>query len=234
MDVALLKGHPVWRVGRFPDPWAWAERQYSGNNRWDDADGNFRTIYAGDSLFGCFVELLAFARPDTHDDGSSLLSGIEEDPEDAAAFPTKPPGYLPPDWLGARMKASGELRGEFADVRSTTTIADLRPAFLQLARELGFPDFDAAALKLAYPRELTQRVATRLYTATDSEGNNFIDGVRFASRHGDDLPMWAVFERPEDTDTSRLISDRHASPIDPHDDDFQSAMKLHGLNTALN
>lgn len=229
MEVAILKGHPVWRVGRFPDPWAWAELQYSGRNRWDDADGNFRTLYASDSLFGCFVELLAFARPDVQDDGTDLLSEIVENPDDAEEFPTPPAGHLPADWLAPRMKSQGELIGEFADVRKASTIADLRPAFLSLARSLGFPDFDAAALKLAHPRELTQRVATRLFSATDSDGRTFLDGVQFASRHGDDLQMWAIFERPTDTDSSRLISDRHAAKIELDDEDLLRAMKLHNI-----
>lgn len=57
-------GSPVWRVGRAPDPWAWVDRQFAGHNRWDDINGVFRTIYAGDTLFTCFVEVLAYARPD--------------------------------------------------------------------------------------------------------------------------------------------------------------------------
>ena len=232
MDIALLKGAPVWRVGRFPDPWDWADHQYSGRNRWDDADGNFRTVYASATLFGCFVELLAFARPDPTE-LEDHFPEIDEDPEDAEEFPTAPAGHIPHDWLSVRLQAQGELSGEYVDVRTASTIAELRPHFIGLAVQLEVPDFDAAALKSAYPRELTQRVATRLYGLTDSDGRNFIDGVQFASRHGDDLEMWAVFERPEDQHSSRLIRNRSSSPIDPKEPALLDALRLHGLSTDL-
>jgi hypothetical protein len=53
-------------------------------------------------------------------------------------------------------------------------------------------DFDTAALKDARPRHLIQAVASWVYEMTD------FDGVTFASRHGDDLQLWAIFERPGD------------------------------------
>src|SRR3954451_3424923 len=89
----------VWRVGRAPDAWAWIDRQYAGRQRWDDGDGIFRTVYAGDSLYGCFVEVLAYSRPDVEQDGSELLAGIAEDPKDAAEFPVAAAGSLPRDWI---------------------------------------------------------------------------------------------------------------------------------------
>lgn len=61
---------------------------------------------------------------------------------------------------------------------------------------LGLADFDAAALKDARPRQLTQAIAAWLYERTA------VDGVTFASRHGDDLRLWAVFERPGDPTVS--------------------------------
>ena len=48
------------------------------------------------------------------------------------------------------------------------------------------------------PRELTQRFAKYLYAHAGDDGRLLLDGVRFASRHGDELMMWAVFERPGD------------------------------------
>lgn len=79
---------PVWRVGRAPDPWAWIDHQWAGNARWDDPFVSFRTTYAADSLFGCFVELLAYARPDRTDDGGDLLSSIIEDPQMRTSSPS--------------------------------------------------------------------------------------------------------------------------------------------------
>jgi hypothetical protein len=72
---------------------------------------------------------------------------------------------------------------------------------------------DAATLKDARPRRLTQAVAACLYEMT-----NF-DGVTFTSRHGDDLQLWAIFEHPGDPpvtpSTHDVIGDeplQHDSP----------------------
>lgn len=127
----------VWRVGRAPDPWAWIDRQYAGHQRWDDADGIFRMVYAGDSLYGCYVEVLAYARPDVGLHGADLLADIVEDPEDAAEFPVPTAGSIPRDWIRGRMVATARLAGPYADVRSADTIA-ARRQFLRLAL-LGYP-----------------------------------------------------------------------------------------------
>ena len=219
----------VWRVGRAPDPWAWVEHQYSGHNRWDDAGGEFRTVYAAESLYACYVEVLAYARPDIDADGQDLLAGIHEDSADALAYPVPAAGTIPPEWIGARMAISATLSGSFVDVRAASTIATLRPLFLLRASQLGFPDVDAAALKSAHPRDLTQGIASYLYTLTDDDGEPTVDGIRFASRHGDELILWAVFERPGDEPASRLIERHAARLVEPNDPDLLGAMSLHGL-----
>lgn len=222
-------GTRVWRVGRAPDPWAWVDREYSGHNRWDDAEGIFRTIYAGDGLYACYVEVLAYARPDIGGE-EELLAGVTEDPDDALEYPVPAAGSIPQDWIGGRMVASAALTGPYADVRAAETIAALRPTFLPLALQLGYPDFDAAALKSANPRELTQRVATHLYALTDEDHSTVVDGVRFASRHGDELRMWGVFERPGDEPASRHINRGAAQLVDVDDPDLRRAMALHRLS----
>ncbi|UPL16506.1 RES domain-containing protein [Microbacterium aurugineum] len=88
LQLVEAGGATIWRVGRAPDPWAWIDPRYAGNARWDDPDVAFRTTYAADSAFGCFVELLAYSRPDVNEDGSVMLKGIVEDPQDVAEFPT--------------------------------------------------------------------------------------------------------------------------------------------------
>ena len=58
-------GHLVWRVGFAPEAWGWCpgwewaaeDRRFHG--RWDDSLGNFRTVYSGDSLLACLLEVLA-------------------------------------------------------------------------------------------------------------------------------------------------------------------------------
>ena len=54
----------VWRVGFKPEPWAWSGWEWAGadgrfHGRWDDRQGNFRTIYAGSTLLACLLEVLA-------------------------------------------------------------------------------------------------------------------------------------------------------------------------------
>ena len=82
------------------------------------------------------------------------------------------------------------MAGQRLHIRvSDHSAPSLVPHFVAAALRAGLKDFDAAALKDSRPRELTQSVATYLYAATD------LDGIRFASRHGDDLTLWAIFER---------------------------------------
>lgn len=219
----------VWRVGRAPDPWAWIDRDYAGSARWDDSFVSFRTTYASDSLFGCFVEVLAYYREDRKDDGSALLSHIEEDPEDAAEFPVPPAGTVRRTWITGRMVGTARLSGRYVDVRHSTTIAALRPRYLDLALSLGFDDFDAAALKTAYPRRLTQELTVDFNNMTDVDGTPSVDGVRFGSRHGDELGMWAIYERPGDEPSSRLLHGVTTALVDENDLDLQSALTLHGL-----
>ena len=229
--IAVAGDALVWRVGRAPDPWAWVDRSYAGHNRWDDANGVFRTIYAGDSLYACFVELLAYARPDVGLDGSDLLACIVEDPADAAEHPVSAAGALPRDWIQARMVASAKLTGSFADMRSSEMIAALRPQFVQLALRLGYHDFDAAAVKSAQHRALTQQVASYLYTLVSDHGVFLYDGIRFASRHGDDLVLWAIFERAGDEPASQHLQ-QTGTPclVDLSDKELNKAMSLHHLS----
>ncbi len=220
----------VWRVGRAPDPWAWADPQYAGHNRWDDVYGVFRTIYAADSLYACFVEVLAYARPDVEPAGHDLLAGIDEDPQDAVEYPVQATGSVPREWISGRMVAMANLTGPYADVRAAATIAALRPPFLRLALELRYPDFDAAALKSANPRELTQHVASHLYALTDAGGSTVVDGVRFASRHGDELTMWCIFERPGDEPASHHLRRGTSHLVETDSPDLLRAMALHRLS----
>lgn len=228
MRVALVEERMVYRVGRVPDPWAFSEHRYCGNNRWDDPELNFRTIYAGDDLFACYVEVLAPLRPDMPD-SLGLLDGIGEDADDALAYPTPAAGAIPRSWLEGRMWSKATLSGQFVDVTAAATIRDLRPRFLGLALSLGFSDFDAAALKTAHPRELTQRVAARLYSLRLGRNHANLNGVRFASRHGDDLRLWAIFEQPGDGAISGSVSNTDSGLVHLNDPELARALEHHAL-----
>jgi hypothetical protein len=216
----------VWRVGFRPEPWAWSGWEWATDGRfpgrWDDLHGNFRTIYAGSSLLACLLEVLAHFRKDAR--LSVELDEIVEDDEDRVLHPTIAPGQVPREWLEVRAAASAELSGQYCAVTASSSIAALYPQFIGLALSLDLADFDAAALKDARPRRLTQAVAARLYETTD------FDGVTFASRHGDDLQLWAIFERPGDPPITPNIHDVVGEEQLQHNSqEISNAFRLLGL-----
>lgn len=103
------------------------------------------------------------------------------------------------------------------------SIAALHPHFVGIALHLGLADLDAAALKEARPRELTQAIATWIYETTD------LSGVTFACRHGDDLQLWAVFERLGDGFLSPQLRDIKMEELHHESDARQSRLGMLGL-----
>lgn len=80
--------------------WAGADGRFNG--RWDDGQGNFRTIYAGSTLLACLLEVLAGFRPDP----TLALDDIVEDEKDAAMHPTGRAGEVAySGWSRARLRA---------------------------------------------------------------------------------------------------------------------------------
>lgn len=215
----------VWRVGFHPDPWAFSGWEYSTDGRfpgrWDDVHGNFRTTYAGSGLLACLLEVLAHFRKDAR--LAAEFDSIIEDDVDRQSHPTITPGLVPREWLDARRIATGTLTGTFCAVAASETVASLHPLFIGRALSLGLLDFDAAALKDARPRRLTQSVATWLYENTD------VDGVSFSSRHGDDLALWAVFERPQDGATSACVTDVEHHSFTGVEQELMQAFRLLSL-----
>lgn len=202
----------VWRIGFRPEPWAWSGWEWATDGRfpgrWDDLHGNFRTVYAGSSLKACLLEVLAGFRRDAR--LAAELDEIVEDDEDQVLHPTIPPGEVPREWLEPRAATRAELSGHYCAVTASQTIAALYPNFIAIALSLGLADFDASALKVARPRQLTQGVAALLYETTT------VDGVTFNSRHGDELRSWAIFERPGDPPTSPKLG--RTQVVDIHHD----------------
>jgi len=215
---------PVWRVGYRPDPWAWVDWRWATNGRfpgrWDDRDGTFRTIYIGSTLLACLLEVLADFRPDlplVND-----LADIAVDEDDETLFSTVLAGRIDPTWLDPRVAGTAALTGDFCWVTTAQTLAALHPHFVSAALRAGLKDFDAAALKDGRPRELTQSVATYLYAVTD------LHGIRFASRHGDDLELWAIYER-HDTAISPCLADRELTDLTTDHPALIRAFDLLGL-----
>lgn len=224
--IVVDADEPVWRVGFMPEPWAWSGWEWAGadgrfHGRWDDRQGNFRTVYAGSTLLACLLEVLAGFRPDPT--LALELDNIVEDDEDTTMHPTARAGEISYSWLEPRSTASATLTGRFCAVTAADSIAALRPQFIVLAHLLTLHDFGAAALRDGRPRALTQSVATYLHPTTD------LDGVTFASRHGDDLALLAIFERAEDPAISRTLDAIEHHPLSPEDPDLQEALKMLGL-----
>ena len=225
VDVVSVSDLDVWRVGHRPDPWLWPDWRWSTDGRfpgrWDDANGNYRTLYVGSSLLACLLEVLAEFRVDQY--LQAELSAIIEDDHDAQTYPTAAAGTLDPAWLEDRVAGSGRLSGQFCLITAARTLAALHPHFISAALSLGLKDFDAAALKDGRFRSLTQQVSSYLYETTD------LDGVSFRSRHGDDITMWAIFERPHDGPVAPCINDRRTMRLTTDHSDVQQAMLMPGL-----
>jgi len=224
----------VWRVGYRPDPWAWTDWSYARGGRfggrWDSPDGGYRTIYAGSSLLACLVEVLAPFRPDPL--VSEMQDGIREDDADRALHPTVAPGFVDESWFAARRVGTAELRGRWCDVAKARTLSSLRPAFVAEAiGALGLEDFDASALQNSRPRALTQNVGRHLYERRSPSGDSAFDGIRFLSRHGEDLELWAVFERADDPNVSGRLHEPVSAELPSTSPEVRAALMLHGLTT---
>lgn len=192
------------------------------HGRWDDHDGNFRTLYVGQSLLACLIELLADFRPDPMVEAS--LEEIDEDPADARDHPTAPCRVIDPSWCDTRCVGTGSLTGRFCVVAASATLAALHPQFVGTALRLGLKDFDAAAVKDGRVRALTQAIATHLHRTTS------VNGVRFNSRHGDDLCLWAIFERADDRQVTSCVTDTAVHALSRDDPDLAKAMHILGLS----
>jgi hypothetical protein len=196
----------VHRVGFQPDPFAWTPWQYADlgrfGGRWDDSNGQFRTVYVADSLLGCLLEVLSRFRPDPQ--LSAELDTIVVEAPDNEHFPTAPPGHVPTAWLEPRCAGIALLTGTFLDVRTPGTVRQIRHHLGARAAALGVTDLDAASLKLTSPRSFTQQVAAWVYQHPENP-----TGIRFGSRHGDEFTLWAVFEHARDNENASMNLTHH-------------------------
>jgi hypothetical protein len=129
-------------------------------------------------------------------------------------------------WLEDRRASGATVHGGFCVVTGAGTTAALRPRFTQLAHQLGATDFDAAASKDSSPRDLTHSVASWPYQPTDPT----VDSIQFRSRHGDDLPPWAISERPStDADVAPLLADVVSVALTPEIPELVDAFAILGL-----
>ena len=146
---SLEPPRPLYRIGRFPDPWAWPSWDYQHadgtfGNRWDDPQGRFRVLYATSQRLGTFLEVLSRFRPDPE-----VVAGLAEiaGEDDALA-----PGSVPRSFLELRLIGEATVRGRFADVAAAKSLAHLREALASRLVHHGLADLDASAIRSATRR----------------------------------------------------------------------------------
>ncbi len=211
---------PLYRLGRYPDPWAWPDWSYAApdgtfGNRYDDPQASYRVLYASSERVGAFLETLARFRPDL--EVLAELDRIEGDDE--------PPPAVPRSWLDKRLLGEARVEGRFGD---TTSLATLRMALAASAIRHGLDEIDAATIRLRAPRAFTQQVSRFVYEQRDDQGA--FAGLRYRSRLGDDIINWALFEPAPDAGSPFVATT--AAAIEADDPDLEAALGLLGLTIA--
>lgn len=189
-------------MGRRPDPFAWPDWQYVGDQRFDDPWRLFRVRYLAEQRLACFLEGLAPLR--------APLDRL------AASGPRLLP-RVPADWLRLRCVGQVRLRGgqRWLDLRRLETAEALRAEVAQLLQELALPDLDVSVLR-GPNRALTRAVGRWAYDAG-------YQGIAYRSRFHDALDCWAIFEGADFDRVGSIVS------ISPDDPDLQAAAALFGL-----
>lgn len=207
MAVTGDPGH-VWRVGFEPDIWAWTPWRYATDEglftgRWDDQLGQFRTLYTSDGLRGCFLELLAKLQPSPSLEAE--LDEIDDDDGSVARHTEGGSGEVGYSWLDGRMSGEAQQTGRYCFITHSDSLAALKAGFRFDRHGIALVDVDSALLKDARDRVLTRSIAHWIYDRRDVDRNELVDGIEFRSRHGDEIRMWAVFERSNDEQRSDHI-----------------------------
>lgn len=224
---AVSPDGPLYRIGRLPDPWAFADwanvgRDGTFGNRWDDPEGVYRVLYASSSRLGALVEVLARFRPDPH-----IVQALKEIEGDAGTAKGLPPGELEAAWLRRRCLGVARVDGEFVDVGHSTTLARLREALASRVLHHGLDELDAATIRLSAPRRFTQEMSRYIYDRSTPKGQRRYAGIAYRSRLGDEFRNWAIFEAP-----GRALPWNEApeqQSIEPDDPDLVRALQLLGV-----
>jgi len=215
----------VYRIGRAPDPWAWPDWADVGTdgtfgNRWDDPESSYRVVYASSSKLGALVEVLARFRPDPH-----VVAGLQEIKGEGPSALSS--GRLPRSWIEGRRIGTASLRGVYADVGHSDSLAVLRTALAARLVHHDLKDLDASSIRLTVPRRFTQEISRYVYERTEPHGDRSFSGIAYLSRLGDDLRNWAIFEPVERG--GGVLQDPEVSPLASDDPDLHQALNILGV-----
>ncbi len=200
----------LWRVGRLPDPVdipPTPERLVDEGvplletNRWDDANGEFSTLYAATSPEACFAETLAMFRPT--DVVSRIDAFMDEEPDDGADFELVS-GVVPADYIHGRALAHFAVPADrtFIDVDDAKTHAALNAAIPDVPANCGLDRFDRGVL-MTQDRRITRRVARHYYDLSQAHDHHACCGIRYESRLDRQYECWAMFVPPLPFDPSQ-------------------------------
>jgi RES domain-containing protein len=209
----------LYRIGRPPFPFRWRdppdplsgdanEPVFDGSGRWDDAAGEFSTLYAGTDKLTVFAETIAPFR---------AVPGLRErihaeTSEDEPDNPNEPPwenelGVVPPEYFN---RALGVVElddgSQFIDVDDTATHGVLNERLGELLQRLGVAvQYDRGVL-MTQDRRVTRAIARFLYEGYAGEA----DGIRYESRVAPGLECWALWPTAE-----RFLGPSDLEPLSP-------------------
>lgn len=175
---------PLHRLGRLPDPIAFPDWVYVGDQRFDlPPESGCRVLYAATSRRTCLAESLSPLRPSVE-----LLAELDTLDSGDNDFPFPAVRPIPEDWYASRL--FGQLQIEpgqrWLDLSSMETLAALRRILARTLRDLGLRDLDMGVVQGSDYRP-TQAIARWAH-------QHRFNGIAYQSRFGSGLDCWAIFE----------------------------------------
>lgn len=156
-------------------------------NRFDSPVGRYGVLYFGTHLRACFAETLARLRPAP---GMGDVVAAEW-----AELGFMPVGGVAADWRHRRLavRARPIEPFPFVDVEAPETLQVLRDELAHVLALYGYDDLDVGLIR-GPDRRVTRAISHWAFSHADDEGRPEFAGLRYVSRHGDDLECWAVFD----------------------------------------
>ena len=199
----------LWRVGRLPDPVdvpptpapiVNADVPLLETNRWDDAQGQFSTLYCGTTPEACFAETLAPFRPT--DVVSRINAFMTEEADEGTDFDLVS-GTVPADYIHHRALAhfTVPVHRNFIDIDDAKTHAALNASIPHVPRDYGLQGFDRG-VAMTQDRRITRRIARHYYDLSQAHDHHAFCGIRYESRLDAQYECWALFVPPLPFDTA--------------------------------